>query len=57
MPRKKKISDEEAKLKKKEYNRKRREKMKSNPVSFELLRENERLKYLKKRKRPSQIYI
>ena len=44
MPRKKKVSDEEAELKKKEYDRKRREKMKSDPVSFELLREKERLK-------------
>ncbi|KAI8442439.1 hypothetical protein MSG28_005952 [Choristoneura fumiferana] len=51
MARKKKISEEEAKLKKKEYDRKRREKMKSDPTSFEVLREKERLKYLKKKEK------
>ncbi|GBP80109.1 hypothetical protein EVAR_55927_1 [Eumeta japonica] len=51
MSRKKKISEEEAKLKKKEYDRKRREKMKSDPVSLEVLRGKERVKYLKKREK------
>nr|CAH7729062.1 unnamed protein product [Callosobruchus chinensis] len=50
MSRKKKLSKEEAKLKKQEYDRKRREKMKANPVTLEILREKERIKYLKKEK-------
>lgn len=51
MARKKKISEEEAKLEKKEYDRKRREKIKSDPESFKILREKERLKYLKKKEK------
>lgn len=51
MARKKKISEEEAKLKKKEYDRKRREKIKSDPISLEALREKEKLKYLKKKEK------
>lgn len=51
MSRKKKISKEEAKLKKQEYDRKRREKMKADPVTLEILREKERIKYLKKKEK------
>ena len=51
MARKKKLSKEEAKLKKQEYDRKRREKIKADPVTLEILREKERIKYLKKKKR------
>lgn len=51
MAKRKKLSDAEAKLKKKEYDKRRREKMKSCPASLRKLREEERLKYLKKRKR------
>lgn len=51
MSRKKKISKEEAKIKKQEYDRKRREKMKADPVKLETLREKERIKYLKKKKK------
>lgn len=49
MARQKKLSDVEKKLKKKEYDRKRREKMKNNAESLEKLREKERLKYMKKK--------
>lgn len=38
------MSEEGAKLKKKEYDKKRREKMKSDPISLEILREKERFK-------------
>lgn len=51
MSRKKKISIEEAKFKKQEYDRKRRAKMKADPVILEILREKERIKYLKKKKK------
>lgn len=51
MARGKKLSDEEKKLKKKEYDRRRREQMKSNTESLEKLREKERLKYLKKKEK------
>lgn len=51
MARQKKLSDEEKKLKKKEYDRRRREQMKSNIESLEKLRENERLKYFKKKEK------
>lgn len=51
MPRKEKISDEETKLKKKEYNRKRREKIKSDPVSLEILSKKEKFKYLRKKEK------
>lgn len=51
MSRKKKISIEEAKFKKQEYDRKRRAKMKADPVILEILREKERIKYLKKKEK------
>ncbi|CAH0561766.1 unnamed protein product [Brassicogethes aeneus] len=51
MARQKKLSDAEKKLKKKEYDRKRREKMKNNTESLEKLREKERIKYLKKKEK------
>ncbi|XP_068617399.1 calponin homology domain-containing protein DDB_G0272472-like [Battus philenor] len=51
MARGKKLSDAEAKLKKKEYDRKRREKMKSNPEVLAKLREKERISYLKKKQK------
>lgn len=51
MARPKKLSDAEKKLKKKEYDRKRREKMKNNTESLEKLRKKERLKYLKKKEK------
>lgn len=51
MAQQKKLSDAEKKLKKKEYDRKRREKMKNNTESLEKLREKERLKYLKKKEK------
>ncbi|XP_045489803.1 trichohyalin-like [Pieris rapae] len=51
MARQKKLSDLEKKLKKKEYDRKRREKVKNNTESLEKLREKERLKYIKKKEK------
>ncbi|KAG5882197.1 hypothetical protein JTB14_010645 [Gonioctena quinquepunctata] len=48
MSRSRKSTAAEAKLKKKEYDRKRREKLKNCPETLEKLREKERLKYLKK---------
>lgn len=42
-------SDAEQKLKMKEYDRKRREKIKNNTESMEKLREKERLKCLEKK--------
>lgn len=43
------MSKKEAKLRKKVYDRRLREIMKSDPVSFEILREKERFKYLRKK--------
>lgn len=51
MARQKKLSDVEKKLKKKEYDRKRREEMKNNAESLEKLREKERIKYMKKKEK------
>lgn len=51
MSRSKKLTAAEAKLKKKEYDRKRREKFKNCPESLEKLKEKERLKYLKKKEK------
>lgn len=51
MSRNKKLTAAEAKLKKKEYDRKRREKLKNCPDSLEKLREKERFKYLNKKKK------
>ncbi|CAG9796386.1 unnamed protein product [Diatraea saccharalis] len=53
MARSKKITEAEKKLKKKEYDRRRREKLKSNAESLEKLQEKERLKYLKKKRKVS----
>ncbi|KAL3289521.1 hypothetical protein HHI36_022938 [Cryptolaemus montrouzieri] len=51
MSRSGKLTAAEAKLKKKDYDRKRREKLKNSPKSLEKLREKERLKYLKKKEK------
>ncbi|KAK9873216.1 hypothetical protein WA026_021448, partial [Henosepilachna vigintioctopunctata] len=51
MAQKKKATEAEAKLKKKEYDRKSREKMKSDPRTLETLREKERMKYLKEKEK------
>lgn len=51
MSKSRKSTAAEAKLKKKEYDRKRREKLKNCPESLEKLREKERLKYLKKKEK------
>ncbi|CAD6234987.1 GSCOCG00012398001-RA-CDS [Cotesia congregata] len=51
MSRSRKSTAAEAKLKKKEYDRKRREKLKNCPESLEKLREKERLKYLNKKEK------
>ncbi|KAG5880778.1 hypothetical protein JTB14_015287 [Gonioctena quinquepunctata] len=51
MSRSRKSTAAEAKLKKKEYDRKRREKLKNCPETLEKLREKERLKYLKKKEK------
>lgn len=48
MARNKKLISAEAKFKKKEYDRKRRKKMKEDPKSLQKPREKERLKYIKK---------
>ncbi|KAL4720760.1 hypothetical protein ACJJTC_007605 [Scirpophaga incertulas] len=55
MARQKKLSDVEKKLKKKEYDRKRREKMKNNTESLEKLREKERDKKAIARKNLQRI--
>lgn len=47
---KKKISKDEAKLRKQEYDWKCREKMKADPVTLKKLCETERIKCLKQRK-------
>ncbi|CAH0547526.1 unnamed protein product [Brassicogethes aeneus] len=51
MARNKKLTEVEAKLKKKEYDRKRREKTKGCAKTLEKLREKERLKYLLKKEK------
>ncbi|KAG5868315.1 hypothetical protein JTB14_000264 [Gonioctena quinquepunctata] len=51
MSRSRKSTAAEAKLKEKEYDRKRREKLKNCPETLEKLREKERLKYLKKKEK------
>ncbi|KAL3270130.1 hypothetical protein HHI36_009188 [Cryptolaemus montrouzieri] len=51
MSRSGKLTAAEAKLKKKDYDRKRREKLKNSPKSLEKLRKKERLKYLKKKEK------
>ncbi|KAG5878186.1 hypothetical protein JTB14_028202 [Gonioctena quinquepunctata] len=56
MSRSRKSTAAEAKLKKKEYDRKRREKLKNCPETLEKLREKERLKYLKKREKVCNCY-
>ncbi|KAG5875526.1 hypothetical protein JTB14_021356 [Gonioctena quinquepunctata] len=51
MSRSRKSTAAEAKLKKKEYDRKRREKLKNCPETLEKLREKGRLKYLKEKEK------
>lgn len=51
MARKTKLTEAEAKLKKKEYDRKRREKIKGDARTLEKLHEKERNKYLKKKEK------